>query len=93
MILYPAISYKKQVKIVAVTEWINSSVLLVSLMKTAIFLIVAIAALGAVGITTAILSAATPVHADSCARIIAGCHGCAPSSNGDTKSVGKCFNR
>jgi hypothetical protein len=58
-----------------------------------VFLIVVIAALGVAGVTTAILSAATPVHADSCQKIIARCHGCAPSENGFDNSEGKCLHR
>jgi hypothetical protein len=59
-------------------------------MKTAIFLIVAIAALGAVGVTTAILSSA-PAQA-SCQSDFGKdvCHGCSPNSFGDGRSDDKC---
>jgi hypothetical protein len=47
-------------------------------MKTAIFLIMAVAALGALGVTTAIMSSTTPVHA------VASCH------SGDIRHIFVC---
>jgi uncharacterized membrane protein len=62
-------------------------------MKTAILLIVAIAALGAVGVTTAIMSAAAPAQADSCQSVNGkdSCHGCAKRSEGWENSDHKCL--
>jgi hypothetical protein len=62
-------------------------------MKTAIFLIVSIVTLGAVGIVTAVNSA-NEAHADCCKSqplpIREPCHGCEIGETGDTNSVGKC---
>ena len=63
-----------------------------SLTKKALVLGVLFFALGALATTTAFLSYTTPASADSCNKIIALCHGCAPGSQGDIKSEGKCFN-
>jgi hypothetical protein len=62
-------------------------------MKTAILIIFAIAALGAVGIVTAI-SSATDAQADSCKDEHFGhhlsCHGCSTEGQGFESSDGKC---
>jgi hypothetical protein len=60
------------------------------LMKTAILIIFAIAALGAVGIVTAI-SSATDAQADSCKDDFHhSCHGCSTLGQGFESSNQKC---
>lgn len=58
-----------------------------------VFLIVAIVALAAVAITTAIMSVSTPAQALNCGRLREGCHGCSnlPGDQGYISSEGKCF--
>jgi hypothetical protein len=61
-------------------------------MKTAIFLVLAIAALGAVGIVSAIMNSSISAHAvKECAFDNHFCyHGCPPGGQGDTSSGGAC---
>lgn len=58
-------------------------------MRIVLSLIVAIVAIGAAGITTAILSS-EPADAKSRNRQIATCHGCTVGSQGAESSEGKC---
>ena len=58
-------------------------------MKTVMFLIATIVAMGVAGITTTILSA-EEVDAKSCKDERHGCHGCSTESQGEESSKGKC---
>jgi hypothetical protein len=58
-------------------------------MKKLVFLIVAIIAIGAAGLTTAILSS-EQVDAGNCKDEFRPCHGCSHESQGEEASDGRC---